>query len=100
MAAEGVLPRAGELLPGARRGRPVSLARGVHVVTGAAGGIGLATAEALVAAGATVALADRDVEPLDGHAVLRDAAIGLGPGPRCQPERDLPHLPGVAPRAA
>ena len=52
------------------------LAKGIHVVTGAAGGIGLATAEALAAAGATIALVDRDTQPLAGHTVLRDAAIG------------------------
>jgi len=50
----------------------------VAVVTGAASGIGLATAEAMIAAGVTVVLADRDEQAL-GKVCTRhgDAAIPL-----------------------
>ena len=37
----------------------------VAAVTGAASGIGLASSEAMIAAGATVVLVDRDEEALD-----------------------------------
>ncbi|WP_106418542.1 SDR family oxidoreductase [Salinicola tamaricis] len=50
----------------------------VAAVTGAASGIGLATVRALIAAGATVVLIDRDERALDAlQAELGDAAIPL-----------------------
>lgn len=50
----------------------------VALVTGAASGIGLASTEAMIAAGATVVLADRDEKALDGiGARLGDGAIPL-----------------------
>lgn len=50
----------------------------VAVITGAASGIGLATAEALIAAGATVVFADRDVQALEKICARHgDAAIPL-----------------------
>jgi ribitol 2-dehydrogenase len=50
----------------------------VALITGAASGIGLATTEALVAAGAKVVLADRDERGLNAHCGrLGDAAIPL-----------------------
>lgn len=50
----------------------------VALVTGAASGIGLATTEALIAAGATVVLADRNAAALDGLASrLGPAAVPL-----------------------
>ncbi len=57
---------------------PAPLARCVAVVTGAAGGIGLATAERLLAAGAHVALVDRPAQEKE----LAAAAAGLGPRAR------------------
>ncbi len=59
-------------------GRPGALAGKVAAVTGAASGIGLASAQALLAAGARVVLVDRDAAALDG--VVRqqgDAAMPL-----------------------
>lgn len=48
------------------------------VVTGAASGLGLATAEALITAGAKVALLDRDGDRVAGHAAaLGENAIGV-----------------------
>jgi ribitol 2-dehydrogenase len=44
-----------------------SLQGKVALITGAASGIGLATTEALIAAGATVVLADRDETALNAH---------------------------------
>jgi rhamnose utilization protein RhaD (predicted bifunctional aldolase and dehydrogenase)/NAD(P)-dependent dehydrogenase (short-subunit alcohol dehydrogenase family) len=45
---------------------PAALARCIAIVTGAASGIGLATAERLLAAGAHVAMVDRDFDALVG----------------------------------
>jgi ribitol 2-dehydrogenase len=50
----------------------------IALITGAASGIGLATTEALIAAGATVVLADRDQTALDAACGrLGDAAVPL-----------------------
>jgi ribitol 2-dehydrogenase len=55
-----------------------SLQGKVALVTGAASGIGLATTEALIAAGATVVLADRDEAALDAQrGRLGEAAVPL-----------------------
>jgi ribitol 2-dehydrogenase len=51
-----------------------SIAGKVALVTGAASGIGLATTEALIAAGATVVLADRDASALDATCARLGAA--------------------------
>ena len=47
----------------------------VAVVTGAASGIGLATAEALIRVGATVVLVDRNEEALAAHVVMNPAIL-------------------------
>jgi len=50
------------------------------VVTGAASGIGLAVAEALVAEGMQVVMTDIDAAPLDGHVTrLRDSGAAVHP---------------------
>jgi rhamnose utilization protein RhaD (predicted bifunctional aldolase and dehydrogenase)/NAD(P)-dependent dehydrogenase (short-subunit alcohol dehydrogenase family) len=53
---------------------PVALGRCIALVTGAASGIGLATAERLLGAGAHVAMVDRDFEALGG--AVEQAAKG------------------------
>lgn len=58
----------------------------VHLITGASGGIGAATAQHVVRGGGRVVLCDRDVEALEALALqLGDNAVAV-PGDICQAE--------------
>ena len=61
----------------------MSLADRVHIVTGAAGGIGAGIAEALVDAGSSVALADLDLQTVTETALRIDPTSGRTLGVRC-----------------
>ena len=76
-----------------------SLEGKVALITGAASGIGLATSEALIAAGATVVLADRDETAMGAiRARLGDAAIPLRVD-LLDPESCAAMVPGALDRA-
>ncbi|MEZ5825852.1 MAG: bifunctional rhamnulose-1-phosphate aldolase/short-chain dehydrogenase [Geminicoccaceae bacterium] len=56
--------------------RPKSLAGRIAVITGAAGGIGQATARRLASEGACILMTDRDAEPLEQAAAAMRASFG------------------------
>lgn len=66
---------------------PIQLAGKTAIVTGAASGVGLATARALVAAGARVVMADEDEARLEAEAAriaTADGPLRTFPGDLCQ----------------
>lgn len=68
----------------------------VHIVTGAAGGIGAGIAEALVEAGSSVALADLDLQTVTETARRLDPAGGHTLGVRCDVASDSSAQDAVA----